>query len=96
MVLMIVMIVFGCVMAYAVLMAHDVLISKLIDMGFDAGQGTAWDSTHELSIQTSMLYLICALPPVLGIAQFLLIVTRRTRRDDYAMQTDQQMYYQDE
>jgi len=77
------MIVFGVLLAYGVGMGHDVIVKYLVGMGIDAGQGTAWDSTRELNIQTALLYFICSLPPILGILQFALVVTKRNRRDAY-------------
>lgn len=83
MLVMITLIVFGVLMAYAVGMAHDVIVTKLISFGIDGGQGTDWDSTREINIATALLYFVCSLPPIFGIIIFALAVTKRSRRDEY-------------
>lgn len=80
---MIMMMVLGAVLAYAVGMAHDVLYTMLTSMGIDGGAGTAWDSTHEMWIITALMYFVCSLPPVLGLIIFGLSVTKRQRRDEF-------------
>ena len=92
--LMVCLIVFGALLAYAVGMAHDVVVTSLIEHGIDAGEGTPWNSTRELNILTALLYFICSLPPVLGILIFGISVTKRTRRDAYYESGE--TYYQEE
>jgi hypothetical protein len=80
---MMMMMVLGAVLAYAVGMAHDVLYTYLVGMGIDGGAGTKWDSTQSMWVITALMYFVCSLPPVLGIAIFALSVTRRQRRDEF-------------
>ena len=91
---MMILIVFGCLLTFAVGTAHDFLYTFLMGMGIDGGAGTPWDSTKEMWTITALLYFVCSLPPVLGIIIFALSVTKKQRRDDY-WEAGQQ-YYQEE
>lgn len=81
---MILMIVMGIVLSYAVGMAHDFIFVALRNVGIDGGAGTPWDTTGHMWIITNLMYFVLFLPSILGIAIFILSVTRRQRRDEYA------------
>jgi len=78
-----IMCVFGAILAYAVGMGHDTMVTFLTSFGIDGGVGTDWDSTREINILTALMYFVCSLPPVMGLIIFGLSVTRRQRKDQY-------------
>lgn len=92
MIAMILMILFSIFLTFSAGIAHDTIVDFFIGQGIDGGQGTRWDTTRDINIQTQLFYFILWCPGILGVVQFLIICTRRQRRDDYA----QDMTYMEE
>jgi len=82
--LMILMIVFGVVLALGVMPQVDLAINTLRDMGFDAGAGTAWDTTREFWVAHQAFVVLCYSPAPLGVIIFLIACTKRQRRDQFS------------
>lgn len=91
---MVVLMVFGVLLAFCVLMAKDTIMTMLISAGIDGGANTAWDSTHQLNIINALLLFICSLPPIMGIIIFALAVTKRQSKTEYYESGE--MYYAEE
>ena len=82
MVIMIIMGV-GCVVAFGYY-AHDATIPALQKIGFDAGSGTAWDSTGLFWFTEKLFILLLFSPAPLGVIIFIIACSKRQRRDEYA------------
>jgi hypothetical protein len=81
---MILMIVIGVVLALVVSPNVDMVIHMLRNMGFDAGAGTAWDTSGTFWTIHNIFRIVLYSPAPLGVIIFIIACTKRQRRDDYA------------
>jgi len=81
---MVLMIVIGVILALGVMPQADYIINELRDMGFDAGAGTKWDTSREFWVAHQFFVLLCYTPAPLGVIIFLVVCTKRARRDQFS------------
>lgn len=72
--------------AFALIVSPNVdqVIHTLRGMGFDAGAGTAWDTTSAFWSCHNILILFMYCPGPIGVMIFLISCSRRSRRDTIA------------